>query len=178
MRDSLALDRYHITVPDDIAARARGAIDRMVALGTVTRRRRRGIAAAALAEDGDRDVTTAVTVPAGLQAEGIIEFRSGGVLAGVAYADAVARGVRVPDRVARAPMAARCAGRRGRRRAARRRSRDILRAERPMLNLLQRASGIATAHPGLRRRRRRARAAASSTPGRPRRAFGRSTSRP
>jgi len=33
VRDSLALDRYHITVPDDIAARARGAIDRMVALG-------------------------------------------------------------------------------------------------------------------------------------------------
>ena len=34
VRDSLVLDRYHITVPDDIAARARGAIDRMVALGT------------------------------------------------------------------------------------------------------------------------------------------------
>ena len=32
-RDSLALDRYHITVPPDIAKRARGAIDRMVALG-------------------------------------------------------------------------------------------------------------------------------------------------
>ena len=32
-RDSLALDRYHITVPPDIARRARGAIDRMVALG-------------------------------------------------------------------------------------------------------------------------------------------------
>jgi len=33
VRDALALDRYHITVPPDIAARARGAIDRMVALG-------------------------------------------------------------------------------------------------------------------------------------------------
>ena len=33
VRDSLALDRYHITVPPDIAERARGAIDRMVALG-------------------------------------------------------------------------------------------------------------------------------------------------
>ena len=33
VRDSLARDRYHITVPPDIAARARGAIDRMVALG-------------------------------------------------------------------------------------------------------------------------------------------------
>jgi quinolinate synthase len=33
VRDSLALDRYHITVPPLIAKRARGAIDRMVALG-------------------------------------------------------------------------------------------------------------------------------------------------
>ena len=33
VRDSLRLDRYHITVPPDIAARARRAIDRMVALG-------------------------------------------------------------------------------------------------------------------------------------------------
>jgi quinolinate synthase len=33
VRDSLALDRYDITVPADIAARARRAIDRMVALG-------------------------------------------------------------------------------------------------------------------------------------------------
>ena len=33
VRDSLVHDRYHITVPPEIAARARGAIDRMVALG-------------------------------------------------------------------------------------------------------------------------------------------------
>jgi quinolinate synthase len=33
VRDSLKLDRYHVTVPPDIAARARRAIDRMVALG-------------------------------------------------------------------------------------------------------------------------------------------------
>jgi quinolinate synthase len=33
VRDSLLLDRYHITVPSEIADRARGAIDRMVALG-------------------------------------------------------------------------------------------------------------------------------------------------
>ncbi|HKU62582.1 MAG TPA: quinolinate synthase NadA [Gemmatimonadales bacterium] len=33
VRDSLTLDRYHVTVPDDIARRARTAIDRMVALG-------------------------------------------------------------------------------------------------------------------------------------------------
>jgi quinolinate synthase len=31
--DSLRLDRYHVTVPPDIAARARAALDRMVALG-------------------------------------------------------------------------------------------------------------------------------------------------
>ena len=33
VRDSLALDQHHVTVPEDIASRARGAIDRMVALG-------------------------------------------------------------------------------------------------------------------------------------------------
>jgi quinolinate synthase len=33
VRDSLALDRYHVTVAPEIAKRARGAIDRMVALG-------------------------------------------------------------------------------------------------------------------------------------------------
>jgi quinolinate synthase len=33
VRDSLLHDRYHITVPEEIAVRARGAIDRMVALG-------------------------------------------------------------------------------------------------------------------------------------------------
>jgi quinolinate synthase len=32
-RDALLLDRYHVTVPEDIARRARGALDRMVALG-------------------------------------------------------------------------------------------------------------------------------------------------
>jgi quinolinate synthase len=33
VRNSLSLDRYHITVAPDIAGRARRAIDRMVALG-------------------------------------------------------------------------------------------------------------------------------------------------
>ena len=33
VRDALRLDRYHITVPPDIAARARQALDRMVSLG-------------------------------------------------------------------------------------------------------------------------------------------------
>jgi nicotinate-nucleotide pyrophosphorylase (carboxylating) len=101
------------------------------------------IAALALAEDGQIDVTTAVTVPAGLQADGIIEFRSGGVLAGAAYADAVARACdcriewRAPDgRLVRA---------RSEVAVVRGTLAHILRAERPLLNLLQRASGIATA---------------------------------
>lgn len=101
------------------------------------------IAAVALAEDGETDVTTSLTVPVGLEGEARIEYRSGGVVAGAPFADAVARACecridwRVPDGrvvppgtvtgVVRGPL--------GR----------ILRAERPMLNLLQRACGIASA---------------------------------
>jgi nicotinate-nucleotide pyrophosphorylase (carboxylating) len=101
------------------------------------------IAAVALAEDGETDVTTSLTVPRGLEAEGLIEFRSGGVVAGAPFADAVARACecriewRAPDGrvvapgmvigVVRGPL------------------NRILRAERPMLNLLQRACGIASA---------------------------------
>ena len=33
VRDALLLDQFHVTVPPDIAARAKGALDRMVALG-------------------------------------------------------------------------------------------------------------------------------------------------
>jgi nicotinate-nucleotide pyrophosphorylase (carboxylating) len=101
------------------------------------------IAAVALAEDGETDITTALTVPVGLPAQGLIEFRSGGVLAGAAYADAVARACecrivwRAPDGRQLPPGATVGAvqGSLGR----------ILRAERPLLNLLQRASSIATA---------------------------------
>jgi nicotinate-nucleotide pyrophosphorylase (carboxylating) len=101
------------------------------------------IAAAALAEDGPTDITTAVTVPIGLQAQGSIEYRSGGVLAGAAYADAVARACdcrvewRAPDgrQVRPGSEVGVVHGSLS----------HILRAERPMLNLLQRASGIATA---------------------------------
>ena len=101
------------------------------------------IAAAALAEDGPTDVTTAVTVPAGLQAQGILEYRNGGILAGAAFADAVARACecrvdwRSPDghAVRGGAVVGVLHGELAR----------ILRAERPMLNLLQRASGIATA---------------------------------
>jgi nicotinate-nucleotide pyrophosphorylase (carboxylating) len=101
------------------------------------------IAALALAEDGDTDITSAVTVPAGLAAEGAIEFRNGGVLAGNAFADAVAHACscridwRAPDgRII--PPGATVGIIRGE-------LRHLLRAERPLLNLLQRASGIASA---------------------------------
>jgi nicotinate-nucleotide pyrophosphorylase (carboxylating) len=101
------------------------------------------IAAIALAEDGETDITSALTVPVGLPAQGLIEFRSGGVLAGAAYADAVARACecrivwRVPDgrQVPPGATVGSVQGSLGR----------ILRAERPLLNLLQRACGIATA---------------------------------
>jgi nicotinate-nucleotide pyrophosphorylase (carboxylating) len=100
------------------------------------------IAAVAVAEDGERDVTTAVTVPPGLRAQGRIEYRSGGVVAGAAYADAVARACdcridwRTGDGRSVGPdsLAGLIEGTFA----------HILRAERPMLNLLQRACGIAT----------------------------------
>jgi nicotinate-nucleotide pyrophosphorylase (carboxylating) len=101
------------------------------------------IAAVALAEDGETDITTVLTVPTGVDGEGRIEYRSGGILAGAGYADAVARACdcriewRAPEGRAVAPGAVVgiVHGPLGR----------ILRAERPMLNLLQRACGIATA---------------------------------
>jgi nicotinate-nucleotide pyrophosphorylase (carboxylating) len=101
------------------------------------------IAAEALAEDGAADVTTAVTVPPGVQAEGVLELRSEGVLAGAAFADAVAQACacrvawRLPD--GRAARAGSVVG------VVQGELTRILRAERPMLNLLQRATGIATA---------------------------------
>jgi nicotinate-nucleotide pyrophosphorylase (carboxylating) len=108
-----------------------------------SRREIERIAAAALAEDGRLDITTALTVPPRLKAAGVIEFRTGGVVSGVPYADEVARscgtkvewsasdGDSVPPGTALGLVRGELA--------------DILRAERPLLNLLQRASGIATA---------------------------------
>jgi nicotinate-nucleotide pyrophosphorylase (carboxylating) len=101
------------------------------------------LAALVLAEDGNRDVTTAVTVPTGLPAEGAIEYRENGVLAGTAWADAVAHACdcRVEWRAAdgRSVSGGTTVG------IVRGTLVRILRAERPLLNLLQRASGIATA---------------------------------
>jgi nicotinate-nucleotide pyrophosphorylase (carboxylating) len=101
------------------------------------------IAAVALAEDGETDITTALTVPSDVEGEGRLEYRTGGVVAGAAYADAVAHACecriewRAPEgrKVASGSVIGLVHGPLGR----------ILRAERPMLNLLQRACGIASA---------------------------------
>jgi nicotinate-nucleotide pyrophosphorylase (carboxylating) len=101
------------------------------------------IAAAALAEDGRLDVTTALTVSPGLRAGGVIEYRSGGVLSGIAFGDAIARmcGCRI-EWTAGEGAAVHSGASVG---VARGELGDVLRLERPLLNLLQRASGIATA---------------------------------
>lgn len=101
------------------------------------------VAALALAEDGTRDITSLVTIPVGQQATAAIEAREAMVLAGRAYADAVVAACALP------PIAWHAAD--GESIAAdsvvgtvRGDLRAILRAERPLLNLLQRAAGIAT----------------------------------
>jgi nicotinate-nucleotide pyrophosphorylase (carboxylating) len=101
------------------------------------------IAALALQEDGDSDITTELTVSPALRGFGVIEYRSGGILAGREYATAVARACgcsidwNVEDGydVRAGSTIGLVAGE----------LRGILRAERPLLNLLQRGSGIANA---------------------------------
>jgi nicotinate-nucleotide pyrophosphorylase (carboxylating) len=103
----------------------------------------RRVAEAALAEDGERDVTTIVCVGPNQIATGVIECRGGGVVAGLTYADAVAGVCGLPPvNWYHAPGTELPAGSTlgllqgdlGR----------ILHAERTLLNLLQRAIGIAT----------------------------------
>lgn len=102
------------------------------------------VAERALAEDGPDDVTTRVAIGPELFGTAAIEFRSAGILAGTAYADAVttacelggaiwqsATGSVIPAGTVVGVLQGSLA--------------RILRAERPMLNLLQRAVGIATA---------------------------------
>jgi nicotinate-nucleotide pyrophosphorylase (carboxylating) len=101
------------------------------------------IAALALEEDGARDITSELTVSSTLKGFGVIEYRSGGVVAGSEYATAVARAcqcaiewnVRDGDLARPGSTIGLVSGE----------LREILRAERPLLNLLQRASGIANA---------------------------------
>lgn len=100
------------------------------------------IAAVALAEDGRLDITTVLTVPPGIKAAGAIEYRNGGILSGIPYADAVARacGCKIEWSAAEGDTVspATTVG------VVRGELREILRAERPLLNFLQRAAGIAT----------------------------------
>lgn len=105
------------------------------------------VARLALEEDGAADVTSEVAVAPGAVGAAAIQYRSGGVLSGSGYADAVARGCgllpirwrardgeRVPADAIVGTLEGAIAA--------------ILRAERPLLNLLQRACGIATATRG------------------------------
>ena len=101
------------------------------------------LAREALAEDGPRDITSELTVPSHLTGTAVIEFRSAGIVAGLPYADAVAEEyglgrirwlVQEGDRLFSQAVIGTLDGN----------LRLILRAERPLLNLLQRASGIAT----------------------------------
>ncbi len=101
------------------------------------------VAAIAVAEDGPRDITSEVTMAVGQQGRARIEARQPLVLSGRRYADAVVAACDLPPirwvasdgercdagmvvGVVTGPLAA------------------VLRAERPLLNLLQRAAGIAT----------------------------------
>ncbi len=100
------------------------------------------VATLALAEDGPRDITSDVTVAPGTAGVGVLEFRSAGVLAGRLYADAAARlcGCGIDWRVA--DGTALSAG--STIAAVRGALAPMLRLERTLLNLLQRASGVAT----------------------------------
>ncbi len=103
----------------------------------------RVVAERAVGEDGPIDITSEVVAAAGLRAVGAIEYRSGGIVAGRCYANEVARlcGAEADwtaDDGAAVPPGETIGSIRGDLAA-------ILRAERPLLNLLQRACGIATA---------------------------------
>lgn len=102
------------------------------------------VAERALAEDGGDDVTTRVAVDREIFGTANVEFRTAGVLAGTAYADAVSTlcdlgGVIWQSATGSSVAAGTTVG------SLQGNLSQILRAERPMLNLLQRAVGIATA---------------------------------
>ena len=102
------------------------------------------VARISLLEDGERDITSDVCIPEGARGVGRLEFRTGGVMAGSEYADAVMIEAGLPpvgwrvrdgDQVQAHSVIGEAVGSLA----------LLLRAERPMLNLLQRATGIATA---------------------------------
>jgi nicotinate-nucleotide pyrophosphorylase (carboxylating) len=100
------------------------------------------VATIALAEDGPLDVTTLVAADPDERTRARIEYRTGGILAGTAWAAAVARlsgcsvqwaaseGATIPPDTVIGELQGSFLA--------------VLRAERPLLNLLQRACGIAT----------------------------------
>ncbi len=101
------------------------------------------LATLALAEDGTVDITTQVSVDLGMVAAAGLDFRTSGILAGTTYADAVAQACGLETVTWYQPpgtviTAGTTAG------LLRGNLRQVLRAERPLLNLLQRAVGIAT----------------------------------
>jgi len=100
------------------------------------------VAAAALAEDGLVDLTSAITVRRQVSGRARIEARSPCVLAGVLYAGTIARAagctVSWSSREGKLVEPGTVGTLKGGLTA-------MLRAERPILNVLQRASGIATA---------------------------------
>jgi nicotinate-nucleotide pyrophosphorylase (carboxylating) len=100
------------------------------------------VAREALAEDGPRDLSTTVSLPAPLATRALLECRGRVVAAGLRYADAAARltGLDVVWTVAEGAVVER-GGVLGELRGG---LAGILTAERPLLNLLQRAAGIAT----------------------------------
>jgi nicotinate-nucleotide pyrophosphorylase (carboxylating) len=103
----------------------------------------RRVALEALAEDGTDDATTRACLKGPLLATGALELRSGGVMAGQAYADAVAEACNLQSitwyhGVGAALAPGTTLG------LLQDDLAPILRAERPLLNLLQRAIGIAT----------------------------------
>ena len=102
------------------------------------------VALEALAEDGPFDLTSEITIPANLPGTAVIEFRRAGVVAGLAYADAVAAQCGL-DGIQWAVQQGDRLFARGAIGTVKGNLRTVLRAERPLLNLLQRASGIATA---------------------------------
>jgi nicotinate-nucleotide pyrophosphorylase (carboxylating) len=103
----------------------------------------RRVAALALAEDGKSDVTTDTLAAAAEPVVGVVEYRDGGTVAGTLYAAAVAEAADCTVEWTASDGAAVGAGSAiGRVRGS---LAAVLRAERPMLNLLQRACGIATA---------------------------------
>jgi nicotinate-nucleotide pyrophosphorylase (carboxylating) len=100
------------------------------------------MAEVALAEDGTRDVTSLASVTTTQHGHGVLEAREPLVLSGRSYADAVVAACGLPPIAWHARDGdAVPAGVIGEVRGS---LRGILRAERPLLNFLQRAAGVAT----------------------------------